>query len=109
MFRGCRGGQLVRTILVALIATGIISMPLLAEKAPPRQMGQMVDLGGHRLHVHCSGSGAPVVIVENGLGDFSFDWILVQEESRNLLVSARTTGREMRGVSQGRSLVRSPN
>lgn len=44
----------------------------------PAPLGRMVDLGGHRLHVNCSGAGQPTVVVENGLGDFSFDWILVQ-------------------------------
>jgi hypothetical protein len=29
--------------------------------------------------VRCTGKGAPTVVVENGLGDFSFDWILVQQ------------------------------
>jgi len=38
----------------------------------------LVDLGGHRLHVHCTGKGSPAVVVEAGLGDFSFDWVLVQ-------------------------------
>ena len=38
----------------------------------------MVDLGGHRLHVNCKGKGSPIAVVETGLGDFSFDWILVQ-------------------------------
>lgn len=37
-----------------------------------------MDLGGHRLHVNCTGKGSPIVVVENGLGDFSFDWSLVQ-------------------------------
>jgi len=46
-----------------------------AAPAPP---GKLVDLGGHRLHVYCTGSGAPTVVVENGLGDYSFDWVLVQ-------------------------------
>ena len=40
----------------------------------------MVDLGGHRLHVNCTGHGTPTVVVETGLGDFSFDWLLVQNE-----------------------------
>jgi pimeloyl-ACP methyl ester carboxylesterase len=40
----------------------------------------MVDLGGHRLHVFCTGHGAPTVVVETGLGDFSFDWTLVQKQ-----------------------------
>lgn len=44
----------------------------------PAPVGRMVDLGGHRLHVNCSGKGTPTVVVENGLGDFSFDWALVQ-------------------------------
>ena len=47
--------------------------------ATPAPAGKMVDLGGHRLHLNCSGKGSPVVVVENGLGDFSFDWILVQK------------------------------
>jgi pimeloyl-ACP methyl ester carboxylesterase len=41
--------------------------------------GKLVDLGGFRLHVNCTGNGSPTVVVENGLGDFSVDWILVQE------------------------------
>ena len=48
---------------------------LLPAPAPP---GKLVDLGGHKLHVYCTGRGEPTVVVENGLGDFSFDWTLVQ-------------------------------
>ena len=46
----------------------------------PTGPGKLVDLGGHKLHVNCAGRGSPVVVVENGLGDFSFDWILVQNQ-----------------------------
>jgi len=46
-----------------------------ASPAPP---GKLVDLGGHKLHVYCTGHGAPTVVVESGLGDFSGDWTLVQ-------------------------------
>src|SRR5437868_6323769 len=48
------------------------------DKSRPEASGKLVDLGGHRLHVNCTGRGAPTVVVENGLGDFSFDWALVQ-------------------------------
>ncbi len=48
--------------------------PLPCRKPP----GRLVDLGGHRLHLNCAGKGSPTVVVENGFGDFSFDWILVQ-------------------------------
>jgi hypothetical protein len=44
----------------------------------PSPTGQMVDIGGRKLHIHCTGTGAPTVIVENGGAAFSFDWELVQ-------------------------------
>jgi pimeloyl-ACP methyl ester carboxylesterase len=39
--------------------------------------GQLVDVGGHRLHLHCTGSGSPTVVLEPGLGASSSDlgWI----------------------------------
>jgi len=39
--------------------------------------GQLIDVGGHRLHVHCTGSGSPTVILEPGGGASSsdFGWI----------------------------------
>ena len=42
------------------------------------QSGNLVDIGGRRLHLHCTGEGSPVVVV-TGAG-YSFDWILVQNE-----------------------------
>jgi pimeloyl-ACP methyl ester carboxylesterase len=41
----------------------------------------LVDVGGWRLHLHCTGKNeqnAPTVVLESGSGDFSFDWSLVQ-------------------------------
>ena len=49
-----------------------------ATTSHPKPLGRLVDLGGHRLHVNCTGKGSPTVVVENGLGDFSLDWTLVQ-------------------------------
>jgi pimeloyl-ACP methyl ester carboxylesterase len=51
-----------------------------AASPAPKPPGKLVDLGGHKLHVNCTGKGTPTVVIENGLGDFSFDWILVQGE-----------------------------
>jgi pimeloyl-ACP methyl ester carboxylesterase len=47
-------------------------------KFPPP--GKLVDLGGWRLHLHCTGEGEPTVVFVSGGGDFSFDWSLVQPE-----------------------------
>jgi len=51
---------------------------LVTAPVPPKPIGRLIDLGGHRLHINCTGKGSPTVVVENGLGDFSFDWVLVQ-------------------------------
>jgi len=61
---------IVAAVLSLMVARGWAGTPV----AP----GKLVDLGGHQLHVNCSGEGKPIVVVENGLGDFSFDWALVQ-------------------------------
>lgn len=65
-------------LAILLVAFGS-AVPVTSQSPLPAP-GKLVDLGGHRLHVWCSGKGTPAVLVENGLGDFSFDWILVQEK-----------------------------
>jgi pimeloyl-ACP methyl ester carboxylesterase len=49
----------------------------LAAYPPP---GRRVEVGGHKLHIWCTGSGAPAVILESGLGGSSADWGFVQPE-----------------------------
>jgi pimeloyl-ACP methyl ester carboxylesterase len=43
--------------------------------------GTLVDVGGHRLHLHCSGRGRPTVVLEAGLPGSSLDWALVQPKT----------------------------
>jgi pimeloyl-ACP methyl ester carboxylesterase len=43
--------------------------------APP---GALIDIGGQRLHVNCTGKGSPTVVLESGTGDVSVIWSLVQ-------------------------------
>ena len=44
-------------------------------KIPPP--GQMVDIGGRRLHVAVSGHGSPCVVLEAGIAASSISWTLV--------------------------------
>jgi pimeloyl-ACP methyl ester carboxylesterase len=44
-----------------------------ASAVPP--MGKLVDVGGYRVHLYCTGAGSPAVFI---VGGFSFDWDLVQ-------------------------------
>jgi pimeloyl-ACP methyl ester carboxylesterase len=66
---------MMRTTLLFALLGVTVALPASPLPIVP---GKLVDLGGHRLHVHCTGDGRPTVVVENGLGDFSFDWALVQ-------------------------------
>lgn len=36
--------------------------------------GQLVDVGGHRLHLRCAGSGTPTVLLESALGETGGYW-----------------------------------
>ncbi|MER7471527.1 alpha/beta hydrolase [Micromonospora sp. NPDC000018] len=43
--------------------------------------GRLIDIGGHRLHLNCTGaaSGGPTVVFEAGLGESSTTWATVQQ------------------------------
>jgi pimeloyl-ACP methyl ester carboxylesterase len=45
--------------------------------------GQLVDVGGHRLHLSCRGSGSPTVILESGLGATSSYWAWISSAVAN--------------------------
>jgi pimeloyl-ACP methyl ester carboxylesterase len=81
--RGCLlwlGGAVV-VILVLIVAGTIYESAAEAadlQAYPPP--GQMVDVGGYRLHIKCTGTGSPTVVVEAGFGDTSASWGWVQPE-----------------------------
>ena len=66
-------------ILPALPATAAVQTDATVTPIPPP--GRLVDIGGWRLHILCTGEphpGQPTVILEAGIGDFSVEWSLVQ-------------------------------
>jgi len=69
----------VATVAVLGWAATAAAQPAPSE-ATPAPVGRLVDLGGRRLHQICSGSGSPVVVIENGAGAFAVDWTRVQAE-----------------------------
>ncbi len=69
-------------VLVLLLAAGLIyqeAATRLDERKFPMR-GQIVDVSGHKMHLDCSGSGAPTVVLDAGLGDSAVTWALVQPE-----------------------------
>lgn len=65
-----------RTLVAAvwLFAAGLGAQQPDLPPAP----GKLVDVGGRRLHLICSGQGSPTVVLEAGASAFAIDWTLVQ-------------------------------
>src|SRR5215207_4765289 len=72
------GGLVALCFLVAAAGFTYQTIATEQDKAAYPPPGQLVDVGGHRLHIQCVGTGSPTVITESGLGGTSLDWSLVQ-------------------------------
>jgi pimeloyl-ACP methyl ester carboxylesterase len=71
----------MRLCLVVLSLSTTVSGQQSTDANPRQPLGRLVDVGGWRLHLNCSGvrkRNGPTVVLESGSGDFSFDWSLVQ-------------------------------
>ena len=42
--------------------------------------GRLLDVGGRKMHIQCTGDGSPTVILDSGLGDSYLSWHKVQPE-----------------------------
>lgn len=72
----------ILAVLVGLALVGYI-YETMAEAADAKTYpppGELVDVGGYRLHINCTGTGSPTVVIEAGLGDWSTGWGFVQPE-----------------------------
>jgi pimeloyl-ACP methyl ester carboxylesterase len=69
------------TIVLALLwVLPIVTLAQMADTGqnPPAPLGKLVDVGGYRVHLYCTGTASPTVVIV-GAG-FSFNWGLVQPE-----------------------------
>jgi hypothetical protein len=67
----------------ALLALQAVTVEAQSPSAQPPfpPPGKLVDIGGWRLHLNCTGearASQPTVILEAGVGDFSVEWSMVQ-------------------------------
>ncbi len=60
--------------VLVLFAVGGASGAFIAAGDRAPMAGQLVDVGGHRLHIECIGSGSPTVVLESGAAESSFYW-----------------------------------
>ena len=70
-------GLIVVTAITGATYQWLATRKELAATPPP---GRLVDIGGYRLHLWCTGDGAPAVILDTGLGGSTPGWGFVQPE-----------------------------
>lgn len=80
-------GQKIRRVMktmgllfLGLLLVGLVYEPMAEQSyAKTHQApGQLFQVGDHQLHIHCTGSGSPTVVLEAGLGETSYSmagWI----------------------------------
>lgn len=78
-----RGRWLVVSTTAGLLLFAIgggLETVLAATASAGAGTGQLVDVGGHRLFISCTGTGSPTVVLESGLGETSSYWGLIAPE-----------------------------
>lgn len=67
----------VAMLALASVGGGYATLGAAADARSYPMPGQLIDVGGHRLHLHCTGSGSPTVVLEPGGGEMSSNlgWI----------------------------------
>jgi pimeloyl-ACP methyl ester carboxylesterase len=82
-------GFLIYPITFVMLVAGLGGLFQAATKPPEvaagAMPGRLVDVGGYRLHLSCTGTGSPTVVLLNGLGETSPQW------ARIVPTVARTT------------------
>jgi pimeloyl-ACP methyl ester carboxylesterase len=77
-----RSAKLMLVLVIAALVAGatyeFVEVLLETRRYPPP--GELVDVGGAKFHIHCTGQGSPTVVMDAGLGDSSVTWDLVQPE-----------------------------
>jgi pimeloyl-ACP methyl ester carboxylesterase len=79
---GSRSGRrllypVIAFLALAAVGGGYQTLGAAADARAYPRPGQLIHVGGHRLHLNCTGSGSPTVVLEAGGGAMSsnFGWI----------------------------------
>jgi pimeloyl-ACP methyl ester carboxylesterase len=68
-------------ITAVVVLTGGMTAEAVGSQLDARRFpvwGMMVDIGGYSININCTGTGAPTVILESGLGEHARSWARVQ-------------------------------
>ena len=75
--RGCLvwlGGIVAVFVGLMLLGAGYEAVAEAADVRAYPAPGQLVDVGGYRLHINCVGTGSPTVVIDSGQADWSATW-----------------------------------
>ncbi|MCP5098449.1 MAG: alpha/beta hydrolase [Chloroflexi bacterium] len=64
--------------LLVLLGIGCSVYEVRAETAVSTQYsapGQLVEVNGKQMHIHCTGEGSPTIVLDAGQGGWSTDWV----------------------------------
>ncbi|GAB3309678.1 hypothetical protein GCM10027451_19690 [Geodermatophilus aquaeductus] len=64
----------VAVTAAAAVGGAVETIGLASDQHSSAMPGRLYDVGGHRLHLDCTGSGGPTVVLLSGLGGFSASW-----------------------------------
>ena len=76
-------GLLILIVALSVVGAAYQAIATQMDQRNYAAPGQLVDVGGYRLHLYCTGTNLannPTVILEQGLGGISSAWVLIQPE-----------------------------
>jgi pimeloyl-ACP methyl ester carboxylesterase len=65
---------MIVTLLAFAVGGGLAFVGAATGTSAPTATGRLIDVGGHRLHIECTGKGGPAVVLQAGLGGSSSSW-----------------------------------
>jgi pimeloyl-ACP methyl ester carboxylesterase len=71
-------GMAVVLALAAAVGAAYQAIGTERDRRADPMPGELVDVGGYKMHIDCVGQGSPAVILDSGLGDGYITWEKVQ-------------------------------
>ena len=86
-------------LLLASVGGAAATLRTALAGGPPPMPGQLYDVGDHRLHLSCTGSGGPTVVLLGGMGETPPPGVSCSPRSPRRRGCAPTTGRDRHGAT----------
>jgi pimeloyl-ACP methyl ester carboxylesterase len=67
----------IATLLAFAVGGGLTTIGTANPAIASAASGRLIDVGGHRLYIECTGSGGPAVVLQAGLGAESSSWAAI--------------------------------